>query len=265
MSNVVTKKAITSNLSAEKVCILLEKMSTLDQPVRLQDLSKLTDMNASTLLRFLAPLIERGYVAKTVDGSRYYLTLKLCGLANNIRTRLDLRTVALPHMRHLVQVFQETVNLSVENDMSVQYVEVLPGPNKMLISMQHIGHVAPMHCTGVGKLFLLEYEAEKIDRLIAAKGLPRFTERTITDRETLLKELKKVRRTGRAYDNGECEEGVRCVAVPVRNFAGDIVAGISVSGPSARMNDAFIEEHFPHLADAAAEVSFKLGWQDREA
>ncbi len=261
MGNTVTQKAITNNLSAEKTLVLLEKMSTLDQPARLQELAKLAEMNASTLLRFLAPMIELGYVAKTMDDSRYYPTLKLFGLGNNIRARLDIRTAALPHMRDVLQVFQETVNLSIELDMSVQYVEVMPGPNRMLISMQHIGNIAPMHCTGVGKLFLLEYTPEKIDQLIARKGLPQFTNRTFINRESLLSELEKVRSMGYAFDNGECEEGVRCVAVPVRNYSGTIAAGISVSGPSARMNDEFIAQHLPTLVEAAAQVSFKLGWQ----
>lgn len=261
MARVVTKKAITSNLSGEKMIVLLEKMATLSQPARLQELAKLTGMNASTLLRFLAPLIEYGYVSKVMDDGRYQLTLKLCGLADNVRSGIDVRTAALPHMRDVVQAFRETVSLSVESDMSVQYVEVAPGPNTTLISLQRVGHTAPMHCTGAGKALLLRYTADEINRFIATKGLPRFTDHTITNPKALIKELEKVRRAGCAHDNGELEEGARFVAAPVRDYTGNIVASLSVGGPAGRMNDALITEHLPILIEAAARTSFALGWQ----
>ena len=247
-----------SNRSTEKLLSLIEAMSVLDEPIRLQDLSKKLGMNASTVLRFLAPLLRRGYVQQDPESNRYFLTFKLCGLANNISSRMDIRNVARPFLRNVAHIFQESANLSIENDMSVMYLEVVNSPNKTVMAMQRIGHIAPMHCTGVGKIFLLEYSQQKLDQLIAMKGLPTFTENTITSRAALLLALEEIRQRGYSLDNEECEIGARCIAAPIRDYNGKIIAGISVSGPSMRMNDAYIFSKLPYLLDAAEQISIRL-------
>lgn len=255
-------KPTQSNQSSEKLLHLMEAMSLLDEPIRLQDLSAKLDMHASTVLRFLNPLVRLGYVAQNPDDSRYFLTFKICRIANNVTSRMSIRNIAYPLMRNVSRIFRESANLSVENDMSVLYVEVVNATGNTLMTMQRIGHIAPMHCTGVGKLFMLEYDAQNIDRLIAVKGLERFTDKTITDRESLLREIERARRLGYAFDDEECEIGARCVAAPVRNYSGKIVAGISVSGPATRMTDAHMHSNLPFLLDAAAQISYRLGWKD---
>lgn len=250
-----------SNQSTEKLLLLMETMSMLNEPVRLHDLSGMVGMNASTVLRFLAPLQRRGYVAQDAENNRYYMTFKLCGVAHNIRSRLNVRNIAMPFMRNMAQIFKESTNLSVEDDMAVMYIEVVGGPSKTLMTMQRIGHIAPMHCTGVGKLFLLEYDAQRLDQFIAVKGLPRFTPNTITDKESLLLELDGIRNRGYAFDNEECEEGARCIAAPIRDFTGAVAACVSVSGPATRMTDEHIYANLPFLLEATEQISYRLGWK----
>jgi DNA-binding IclR family transcriptional regulator len=196
-----------------------------------------------------------------VESGRYYLTFRICGLAHNVSSRLNIRNIAIPFMRSLVQIFKESANLSIENDMSVMYIEVMGGLSKTLMTLQRIGHIAPMHCTGVGKLFLLEYSQREIDQLVATKGLMRFTDNTITEKSDLVLALEEVRRRGYAFDNEECEEGARCIAAPIRDFSGKIIAGLSVSGPATRMTDAHIYTHLPFLLEIAGQISFCLGWK----
>lgn len=250
-----------SNQSAEKLLALIETMATLDAPIRLQDLAKKLDMNVSTVSRFLAPLQRRGYVDQDPETSKYFLTFKLCGIANHISSRLDICAIARSYMRNLAGIFKESVNLSIENDMSVLYVEVVSNPGKTVMVMQLIGHIAPLHCTGVGKLFLLGYNEQKIDQYIAVKGLTRFTGQTITEREKLLRELEEIRLRGYSLDNEECEDGARCVAAPIRDYTGRIVAGLSVSGPVTRMTDAYIHSNISYLLDTAEQISFRLDWK----
>ncbi len=247
-----------SNQSAEKLLILIEAMSVLDEPVRLQDLAKKVSMNASTVLRFLAPLQKHGYVYQEPEGSRYHLTFKLCGIADNIGRRMDIRNVARPFLRSVAQIFNESANLSIESDMSVMYLEVANSPHKTVMAMQRIGHVAPLHCTGVGKVLMLDYSQQKIDQMIALKGLTRFTENTITNRADLLHAIEETRERGYAFDNEECEIGARCVAAPIRNYTGKVIAGISVSGPTSRMTDTFIYSNIHYLLDAAEQISHRL-------
>lgn len=262
MLDAVAKKNPTqSNQSAEKLLLLMEKMSTLAEPVRLQDLAAMLDMNASTVLRFLAPLQQRGYVVQNPENSRYHLTFKLCGLANNISSRADIRNIAFPFLRSVSHIFQESANLTMDRDMAVVYIEVVNYPGKALTMMQHIGHVAPLHCTGVGKIFLSEYAPQKLDEYIKVKGLARFTRQTITDPDELKKAIEEVRKIGYSFDEAECEEGARCIAAPIRDYTGKVVAGISVSGPATRMTDEHIYKNLGHLLDAAKEISFRLGYK----
>ncbi|MDR1730490.1 MAG: IclR family transcriptional regulator [Synergistaceae bacterium] len=249
------------NQSSDKLLNLLEIMTEQPEPLRLQDLARICGMNASTALRFLNALQRRKYVEQEASTGRYYLTFKLCALAQNVNSFFDIRSVARPFLRNVTQIFSESCNLAVESDMTVIYIEVEKGPNKMLMSTQRIGNVAPLYCTGVGKLFLTDYSPTALDRLIALKGLTKYTEYTITDPEELKAELERIKKTGYAFDNEECEEGARCIAAPVRDYTGRIKAAISVSGPVVRMTDKHIFSHLPMLLDAAEQISFRMGWK----
>ncbi len=204
-----------SNQSADKLLTVLETMSDLEEPIHLKDLSKRLSMNASTVSRFLAPLQRRGYVEQEADAGRYYMTFKLCGLAANIRSHMDIRNLARPFMRNVAHIFKESSNLVIEEDMSALYIETVRGMSQTIMVMQRIGHIAPLHCTGAGKLFLAGYDVRALDKYIALKGLTAFTETTITKRDDLERELEAIRNRGYAFDNQECEMGSRCVAAPI--------------------------------------------------
>lgn len=253
-----------TNLSSEKLLSLMEVMSNLSEPARLQDLSKELCMNSSTVLRFLAALQRRGYVARDIDTGRYYLTFKLCGMAQSISSNMSIRNISLPFLRNVSRIFGESANLSIEYDMAVMYVEVVNGPSKTLVSMQRIGNIAPMHCTGVGKLLLQNYTTSQMEQIIAVKGLPQFTGATITTPQELMAAVEQARICGYAFDNEECEVGARCIAAPVRDYTGKVVAGISVSGPTSRMTDEHIFANLPYLLEAADELSYRLGWNKEE-
>ena len=250
-----------TNQSSDKLLNLLEFLTEQSEPLRLQDISRSCGMNASTALRFLNALQRRKYVEQDVQTGRYYLTFKLCALAQNVKSFFDIRSIALPFLRNVAHIFSESCNLSVERDMTVMYIDVAEGPNKTLISTQRIGNVAPLHCTGVGKLFLTEYSPASLEQFIILKPLTKYTAYTITKPEALKEELESVKKLGYAFDNEECEGGVRCVAAPIRNYTEKIKACISVSGPTVRMTDEHIFRHLPFLMEAAEQISYRLGWQ----
>ncbi|MDR2909518.1 MAG: IclR family transcriptional regulator [Oscillospiraceae bacterium] len=252
------------NLSSDKLLSILEIMAEQPEPLRLYDIARLCGMNASTVLRFLSALEMRNYVAQDMDTGRYFLTFKICALAQSMSaSHAGIRSVAMPFLRSVSHVFSESCNLAIENDLSIMYVEVVSGPQKTLMSMQRIGNIAPMHCTGVGKLILTDYSTAELDRLLAVKKLTGYTQNTITARPVLLRELSKVKAAGYAFDNEECEVGARCVAAPIRDYTGRIIAGLSVSGPTARMTDRHIRECLPCLLDSAGQISLRLGWEEK--
>lgn len=253
-----------ANYSSGKMLALIELMSVQEQPLRLQELAQRSGLPPSTVHRFLSTLQSTGYAAQNEDDGRYFLTFKLCALAENIQRSQSMAHIALPYLRQLTEKFGESANLCVESNLTVMYSEVVPGPQKTLISQHYIGHVAPMHCTGAGKLLLTNLSAQQLDRFIERKGLPRLTARTLTSKTGLQKELDEIRENGYALDNEECEIGVRCVAAPVYDYRGQVVAGLSVSGPSLRMTDAHIRRHLPFLLEKARLLSERLGYGPEE-
>jgi IclR family acetate operon transcriptional repressor len=121
-----------------------------------------------------------------------------------------------------------------------------------------LGNRVPLHCTGCGKV-LLAYQSEKvIDSIIATTGLPAHTEKTITDPQQFRQELATIRQRGYAIDNGEQEEGVRCLAVPVYGPDGKVVAAISISGPSSRVDSSRIPSLIPQLKRISSAITSEL-------
>ena len=255
------KTGTQPNQSAEKMLVILEYLAKQREPVRLLDISKALGINVSTVLRFLTALVNKGYAAQEEETSKYYITYKLCALANQISSHTDIRPVARPYMRQLSQMFGESVCLAIEENMQVVYIEIVEGPGQMLRTMQRIGNVAPMHCTGIGKLLLLNYSESDLDRLIQIEGLKRFTDHTLTSKWQLQEELQKIREEGVAYDNEECELGARCVAGPIYDSEGKVIAGISVTGPLSRLTDEFIAQRLGAFKQILEEVSKKMGYK----
>ena len=261
MSAAEKKSTPNANQSTEKAMALLELLAQARTPMRLRDISDALGLNPSTALRFLTALQRCGYVSQEESSQRYQLTYKLCHLANQLTSRIELPTVTHPYLVSLAEQVHEAVCVSVERDMAMVYIDVATGPDQTLMSLQRIGNVSPMHCTGNGKLRLLTYSEEDLDRLIRTKGLLRRTPSTITTKEGLLQELEQIRREDVAYDNEECEQGVRCMACPIRDYTGAIVAGVSITGPASRMTDEAIRCYLGRLRRTAGDISAALGYQ----
>jgi len=141
------------------------------------------------------------------------------------------------------------------------YIDAVDGPDNMLKTLQRIGKRAPLHCTGVGKLMLLNYDHAKLDTLIEKYGLISMTPNTITNKDDLLAELRKVSENDFALDDEECELGARCLAAPIRDYTGNVIAAISVSGPTNRMTMKKIDEFKTYILEIACNISKALGYK----
>jgi len=249
-----------SNQSTDKALDIIELLAVAEEPLRLQTIAERLNMNASTALRFINSLKRRGYVMQENDTPKYYLSMKICSLSYNVLKSNNIAKLAAPYLASVSEVFRECACLSKESDMSVLYIGMHDGPDRMLRTFSYIGKVAPMHCTGSGKLFLMEYNQERIEEYYLRKGLPMLTPHTITSLPRLMDELRKIHGRGYSLDDEECELGTRCVAVPVRDYTGRIVAAMSVTGPSNRMTQEKIDAHIDSLIEAADGVSKLLGY-----
>jgi DNA-binding IclR family transcriptional regulator len=254
-------EGIKKNQSLRKALQILEGMTKIHTPARLQDIAKSIKMPQSTLLRFLNTFIDFGYVSQDPGTSCYYLTLKLAEIGSRAKDNFPFQNSLTKYVKQIARKFNESSSFAIEHDMQMVYVSTEEGPSRMLQTLQRIGHIAPMHATGVGKLHLLNYSEAKLQELEEKFGFPKYTEHTITSMDALKKELLVVRKQNYAMDNEECEVGVRCIAVPVRNFSGEVVAGISLSAPVTRLDKQRIEEIIAYLKDISVHASRELGWE----
>ena len=253
-------KGTNNNLSTNKVLAIMEILASSQEPMRLIDIATNLKYNTSTTLRFLNSLEQNGYVYKDTRTLRYQMTYKICNLAYQISSHSDLIKIASAPLRLLSHSLKECVCLAICQDYSVIFVSVADAPEQILKTTQRVGALAPMHCTGVGKILLSEFSPSDLDELIRAKGLEPFTANTITTKAALSQELELIRRRGYSYDNEEFEIGARCVAFPVRNHSGRIIAAMSVTGPSSRLTDAFIDSNFRLISDTVNSISYQLGY-----
>ena len=224
------------------------------------EISKSLNFPKSSVHEIISTLLEAGILEKDTDRNKYSLGLKLFELGKQAQANLEISKVAVPSLRVLHEQLDETVHLTVLDGKEVLYTECFES-TKRLRTYSVIGIRAPLHCTAVGKAILAYLDEVDVEEVIQSMGLPRFTENTITDRQRLDAEMKKIRDCGFAIDDMEHEDGVRCVGAPVRNYTGKVVASISASGPSQRMTSSRLEEIALLVMDRAGEISRRLGYK----
>ena len=224
-------------------------------------ISQLLELPKSSVHDILSTLHNEGLVEKDCERNHYSLGLKLFELGNLARANLELRRIATPFLRSLNEELDETVHLTILDGWEVLYIECFESV-KQLRTYSVIGVRAPLHCTAGGKAILAYFKDKQVGQMIKAMGLPKFTENTITDRQHLDQELAEIRRRGYAVDNAEHEEGVRCIGAPIHNHEAQVVASISVSGPSQRITSGRDEEVGRLLISKTGEISRRLGYKD---
>jgi DNA-binding IclR family transcriptional regulator len=232
-----------------------------EQELGVTRISQRLKMPKSSVHDILSTLHHEGLVEKDGDRNYYSLGLKLFELGNMARANLELRRIATPFLRSLNDDLDETVHLTILDGWEVLYIECFESV-KQLRTYSVIGVRAPLHCTAVGKAILAYFTDKQLGQMIKAMGLPRFTDNTITDREKLDRELAIIRNRGYAVDDAEHEGGVRCIGAPIHNHESQVMASISVSGPSQRMTPERDDETGKLLMSKTAEISRRLGYRE---
>ena len=225
-------------------------------PRRLTELVEASGVPRATVVRLLEVLLEAG-VLRTDASGRYDLGPRLAVWGQRFLDRLDIRDLAADLMADLSARTRETCFLGVRQGGRVLYVAKVDSPQAVRPAAV-VGAVNPLHSTGIGKALLAHADAETVRRYLEGP-LVRRTPNTITDPEALAAELAATRDRGYAIDEIENEEGVRCVAAPIRDHSGEVVAAMSVSAPAYR----FASDDLPDVAElvvaAAATLSARLG------
>ena len=213
-------------------------------------LARRIEVNPSSASRLLATL-ERGGLVEREPGGPYRLGLHLVALADRVLARLDVRDLARPQLRALVEQTGETATLSVPGGDEAVTVDFAAGESSV-VSMARLGRPSIGHATAVGKVLLAFQGGEPA-------ALTRYTERTITDPARLAAELAAVREQGWAEAEGEREPDLNALAAPVAGRGGELAAILGLQGPAARFTAARRAEVLPRLLEAAAAVGRALG------
>jgi DNA-binding IclR family transcriptional regulator len=241
----------------ERLFSLMDVLASREDAISLKEISEKTGLHPSTAHRILNDLTIGRFVDRPEPGS-YRLGMRMLELGNLVKARLNVRDAALAPMRDLHKQIQQPVNLSMRQGDEIVYIERAYSERSGMQVVRAIGGRAPLHLTSVGKLFLSVDEPMKVRSYATRTGLNGQTKNSITQLQVLERELSKVRQYGIARDNEELELGVRCIAAGIYDDQGKLLAGLSISAPADRIDEAWSAK----LQATAEGISQALGYKD---
>jgi DNA-binding IclR family transcriptional regulator len=212
----------------------------------------------STVHRLATTLVEYDILEQNRETGKYRLGLALFELGTLVRRKMDVMSEAQAQIHALADLSGETVQLAILDHLSVLYIRIRESRQAVRMSTG-LGSRAPAHCTSVGKA-LLAHQAPEVIQQVIDNGLRRYTPNTITEAHRLVEELASIRQKGYAIDDEEIESGLRCVAAPIRDHSGRVVAAISVAAPVQRMTKKNLQTTVPSVVAAADAISRRLGY-----
>lgn len=227
----------------------------------LTQVAKAADLSASTASRLLDTLRQQGFVTWDEVSGVYRIGPRAAQVGGAYHAEGALLTAAQPVMRALVDDLNESANLAALRGPDAVYIAQVEG--RQLVRMfTQLGAAAPLHASGVGKVLMAWQGEASVRSLLGSGPFPAFTPHSITRLSDYLDELALVRGQGHALDDQERERGVRCVAAPIRDVSGTVIAALSVSAPTSRLTEAEVPRVVVRVAQATAEISRALGWTE---
>lgn len=224
------------------------------------DVGEHLGVHRSTALRLLEPLVEGGLARRLPDG-RYAVGYRMAGLAQLAKEQFGLREVAGPHLRALGAGCGHTVHLAVLEGDTIVYADKVEPPGTVRLYSQ-IGRPVTLHTAGVAKAILSHLDGDRARAMLANCDFARHTAHTLTSPDSYEQALETTRERGWAVDDGEFEDYVNCIAVPVRDAVGEVVAAVSVTALKARADLAALKSEVLDDVTATAEtISKELGWR----
>ncbi|MBP1763648.1 MAG: kdgR 1 [Firmicutes bacterium] len=237
---------------------ILECVAENDNLISLTEISQKMGLSKSTTHGLIATLEKYGYMQQDPITGKYALGLKTFELGQAYASNLDVREIAMPDLRELSSVYQETAHLAVLSGDEVVYIDKVDGSRSIGIRSR-IGGRNPAYCTGVGKVLLSGLNESKIQEMYKNKQFQKFTKNTVADVPTLLQQIQRIREMGYAFDMEEIEPDLQCVAAPIWDSQGTVIAAISLSGPANRFRN--IEQITQDVVKAAEQISVRLGYK----
>ena len=242
--------------SVDRAVTILELLAH-EGTMGVTDLARALGVHKSTASRLVGALERRDLVEQLAERGKYRLGVGVLRLAGATSARLDLVQEARPICRRLARETGETVNVVVLAGGTALYIDQVVGPSTMS-SYNWVGQHIPLHATSNGKVLLSGLPPAQVRDTLGE--LTAYTPSTVTSVTRLTAEVERVREQGYAVAADELDVGLTAVAAPVHNAHGEVVASVSVSGPTFRLDTARLEQLVPLVVAAGAEISAALGW-----
>lgn len=237
---------------------ILEAVARHREGIGLADLSKLVGLHNSTTFHLAKTMVTLGYIRQERETKRYRIGRPLFALAASALDEIEMVNLATPVLENLSRMTGEASHFAVRMSDAVVVIARTSGPGAFQLT-DRVGVVRPAHCTALGKAILASLRADQLEHFLKRTKLEPSTEKSITDTRVLLREIDEIRRTGVAFDDGEFNLEVRCVAVPVKDFTGNVVGALGISAPVWRMSDQTLKSRAKIVLAAAAELSAAFG------
>jgi DNA-binding IclR family transcriptional regulator len=240
---------------------ILEQIARSRDGINLADLSRKVGLHNSTTFHLVKTMVSLGYVRQIKDDKRYRIGRPLFALAANALDEIEMVSLATPVLEDLSRETGESGHFAVPMGDSVVVIARTAGAGAFQLT-ERVGVVRPAHCTALGKVILAALKPEQLDGFLKRVELAPVTPNSITDAAVLRKNIEDVRQSGIAFDDGEFNPEVRCIAVPVKDFTGQIMGAVGISGPIWRLNIQALQGRAQAVQASARRLSAEFGCRD---
>jgi len=240
---------------------ILEEVARHREGIGLAELSKLVGLHNSTTFHLAKTMVTLGYMRQERDSKRYRVGRPLFALAASALDEIEMVNLATPILEDLSRESGESGHFAVRMGDSVVVIARTSGAGAFQLT-DRVGVVRPAHCTALGKIILASLRPDQLKRFLERVDLKPSTKKSITEPSALLREITEIRRSAIAFDDGEFNAEVRCVAVPVYNFTGEVIGALGISGPIWRMTDQVLQSRAKLVQTAAKRLSAEFGARD---
>jgi IclR family KDG regulon transcriptional repressor len=237
---------------------ILEEVARHRDGIGLAELSKRVGLHNSTTFHLVKTMVSLGYIRQEKDSKRYRVGRPLFALAASSFDEIEMVNVATPVLEDLSRETGESSHFAARMGDAVVVIARTSGPGAFQLT-DRVGVVRPAHCTALGKIILASLRPDQLERFLQRVELTPSTEKSITEAPALLHEIEEVRRSGTAFDDGEFNLEVRCVAVAVNDFTGRTVGALGISGPIWRLSIQALQSRAKMLRAAADRLSADFG------
>ena len=237
---------------------ILEQVAHHREGIGLAELSKLVGLHNSTTFHLAKTMVSLGYLRQEKDSKRYRIGRPLFALAASALDEIEMVNVATPILEELSRETGESAHFAVRMGDAVVVIARTSGPGAFQLT-DRVGVVRPAHCTALGKIILASLRPDQLTRFLERIDMKPSTKKSITDTAVLVREITEIKRTGIAFDDGEFNPEVRCVAVPVTDFTGQVIGALGISGPIWRLSNQALHNSAQIVQATANRLSAEFG------